>query len=376
MEKWRPYFHHTKPIDELIKQAVVVVDTNVLLSAYQWRDVTVNEMTSTLSKLSNEGRLKIPLQVIEEFFKNRPNQILQRVNDIENMISGLQSPPKLNKIVPIFEGKENYEEVSKIQIEYEEIQKRYRESLKNLRDDLKKLFIQDSFLDELKIIIQKSYFEPLENTSEEELIKTAEKRFKSKTPPGYKDSPKDENSIGDFIIWDSIKKLKSDVVFVSRDKKTDWVYQDKHDNPVGTRRELIEEFLVDTGGFDFMHISPREFITLLNPDVSEDVKEDLSQINAVIEVRASNNLESIEEQILGIIKSFNPYPQNNEKDTEKVYKFFAREISKNVNSISTYSEMLNLAMSVIPFDDNRSRKIYFNMVRALHHRLVMFNVEE
>lgn len=276
MTDWESFFHQPKPINELIKDALIVVDTNVLLSAYQWREVTVKEVIKTLKILSDKGKLRIPKQVIVEFAKNRPGQITQRINDIESAISGLQEDKPLNQKVPIFEGKATYRKAEELQKKYNNSLKEYRNSLKELRDDLKKLFQDDPYLKDIKKILDKSYYAPADSKSDEDLKKDADKRFKQKLPPGYKDSPKEDNSAGDYIIWYNILQLKSDVIFVSGDKKKDWVYQDKQGNSIGARIELVQEFYQETEGKDFAHISPKEFITLINPNISAEVQEDLS----------------------------------------------------------------------------------------------------
>lgn len=276
MESWNPYFHQPKPIDELINNALIVVDTNVLLSAYQWREVTVNEMIKTLRGISDEDRLRIPLQVIKEFSSNRPKELIQRINDIETLISGLQPHKPLNQKVPMLEGENVFEEASRLQGEYNEVLKEYRNELTNLRDSIKDLFQKDLYLENLKEIIEKSFYSPGASESMEELKKKAEKRFKEKIPPGYKDDPKESNSFGDYIIWDSILKLKSNVIFISGDKKQDWVYRDTKKNSITARRELVEEFFIESGGKDFAYLSPKEFISLFNPNVTDEIKEDLS----------------------------------------------------------------------------------------------------
>jgi len=233
-------------------------------------------MLKTLSFLSGENRLRIPLQVIKEFSANRPKELILRINDLEVIISGLQAQKPLNEKVPILEGKEIYVTTEKLQTQFNNSLKDYRQGLVKLRDELKELFNNDTYLEKLQEIVTESFFYSDDQKTVDELIKEAEKRFKNKIPPGYKDNSKEDNSAGDFIIWDSILHLNSDVIFISGDKKADWVYTDKHGNPVSARRELIEEFFVKTNGKDFAYLSPKEFITLLNPDVSETIKEDLS----------------------------------------------------------------------------------------------------
>ncbi|WP_427137232.1 PIN-like domain-containing protein [Psychrobacillus psychrodurans] len=335
MEKWESYFHQPKSIKELIKTATFVVDTNVLLSAYQWRDLTVKEMTKTLKRLSDEGRLRIPLQVLKEFSKNRPKEIVQRINDLETLLSTFQTPKPLNQIVPILEGSENYLKTLEYQKSYKESLNEYKEGLIKLRDDLKDLFIHDPYLIELEGILKKSLYIPEDVKSDEELTKEAELRFKLKTPPGYKDSPKDENSTGDYIIWSKLLSLKTDAIFVSGDKKQDWVYSDKQNNSVGARRELVEEFYIETKGKDFAHLSPKEFITLLNPGVSIDIIQDLSSSSLTVTAEIMKTDIELLNLLLRTINRFDPMEilENNDPQGKYViYIDLAEQIMINVLS--------------------------------------------
>ncbi|GKU82914.1 PIN-like domain-containing protein [Niallia sp. NCCP-28] len=277
MDNWNIHFHQPKKADELINKAVVVVDANFLLSAYQWRNVTVDEVLKVLNKLSDENRLKIPYQVIKEFSNNRPGILKERINDLETTISGLKNDKKsLNERVPMLENHPLFIKAEELQVQYNEAYKVYKDSLVRLRDEIKNLFVYDKYLTELQKIIKKSIFQPEDIETEDTLIRDAQKRFERKTPPGYKDGKKEENNAGDYIIWAHILKIKDDVIFISNDKKPDWVYQDNKENSISARRELIEEFYQESGGKDFVRVSPKEFISLSNPKLSEFVKQDLS----------------------------------------------------------------------------------------------------
>ncbi|OAH53887.1 hypothetical protein AWH48_11495 [Domibacillus aminovorans] len=378
MKEWEAYFHQPKPVNELIKSALIVVDTNVLLAAYQWREVTVNEMVNALEKLSNEKRLRIPLQVIQEFSKNRPQQLIQRINDIETLISGLQSHKSLNQKVPMLEGKEVYEEAIKLQEQYNKATKDYKDGLIKLRYNLKGLFSKDSYLESLKEIIDKSFFSPGEQESVDKLIEKAQKRFKDKIPPGFKDSEKEENNAGDFIIWDFIMKLQSDVIFISGDKKTDWVYSDGKKNPISARRELVEEFYRETGGKDFVHLSPKEFITLLNPEVSEEVKEDLST------ELSSNDVESekhgkipLRTWISNLLFEYDPmwvvYDQDTQTDEYvpeawRIYDFIENGNFENDEEFN--AEVRNILQASFGTDVVISVERFQEMLRTLYVRAV------
>jgi hypothetical protein len=308
MEKWEKYFFQPKSINDILGDAAVFIDTNVLLSAYQWREVTVNEVISVMQILNQEGRLKIPLQVIKEFAKNRPKEIVKRINELEEAISKLQKPSALTQRVPMLAGLEIYEKVKELQDSYADGLKNYKEGLVELRDELKKLFYEDHILSQFQDIFRIAFFNPEEIKDEAELIKDAEKRFKNQQPPGYKDSSKEDNSAGDYIIWANMLELKQDVIFVSNEKKPDWVYTDKHKNAISVRRELTEEFYESSGGHTFGFISPKELITLLKPSVSEEVKKDLESSIVISQSQGNytKRVIPIEEKICDILWELDP----------------------------------------------------------------------
>lgn len=288
MEDWKKYLHQPKPVTQLLNDSIIVIDTNVLLAAYQWREVTVNEVLKALQQIKKEGRLRIPMQVIKEFSKNRTKQIKQRMNDLDQVISKLQKDNKpIKERVPMLEGKSIFKETEELQENYHKSIKEYKDGLIKLREHLKNLFYEDHFLDRVMEISEGTILLPEKN--EDVLKKEAEERFMNKIPPGFKDSPKEENSAGDYIIWSSILQLGTDVVFVSGDKKDDWVYRDNNENPIVARRELIEEYFMKTGK-DFAHITPKDFITSLNPTISDHVKEDLSNYNSLYKVDDTGSL--------------------------------------------------------------------------------------
>ncbi|MGI8381641.1 PIN-like domain-containing protein [Priestia megaterium] len=351
MEKWEKYFFQPKPIDDILGNAVVFIDTNVLLSAYQWREVTVKEVISALKILNNEGRLKIPLQVIKEFARNRPKEIVMRLNELEEAISRLQSPGALTQKVPMLEGVEKFEEVKELQHNYEEGLNSYRKGLMELRDDLKSLFYEDHILSQLQEIFKTAVFNPEGIKSEADLIKVAEKRFKDQIPPGYKDSPKEDNSAGDYIIWANILQLKQDVIFVSNEKKADWVYTDKHKKTVSVRRELTEEFFEESGGHTFGYLSPKELITFLKPNVSKEVKEDLESSVQIISKFENNTIKLIplQDEIADILYKADPMHLVHSKYQRDEYSSEASSIVYELEALEskpTFGQLVDIVHSV------------------------------
>ncbi|QHM08338.1 PIN-like domain-containing protein [Bacillus subtilis] len=346
MEDWKKYLHQTKPVNQLLNDSIIVIDTNVLLAAYQWREVTVNEVLNALQKIKDEKRLRIPLQVIKEFSRNRPHEIQQRINDLDTLISKLQKEKPLIERVPMLEGKDSLKVIEELRANYNEAVKNYRDGLINLRDHLKELFYNDHFLDKIMKLAEGTILLP--EQTEQDLEKEAKERFKLKLPPGFKDSSKEENSAGDFIVWSSILQLKSNVVFVSGDKKTDWVYQDSKKNPITARRELVEEFFIKTGR-DFAHITPKDFITSLNPAVSEHVKEDLINYKTINQQNLSRKdneninknsplrIKEVSERIINLIEDL--CNKNNITPGRGVYNDLASLVKNHIISREIHDEI-------------------------------------
>lgn len=115
-----------------------------------------------------------------------------------------------------------------------------------------------------------------------ELEKKGEDRYKKKIPPGYKDSNKDYNKYGDYIIWSEIlrfaEKNKCDVCFVSRDNKEDW-FESSQGHKICPRYELLYEFQSKSPGSIFKIISLDYF--LANIGEQKFSKEDLADVKGI-----------------------------------------------------------------------------------------------
>ncbi|HDR8435426.1 TPA: hypothetical protein QC285_005300 [Bacillus cereus] len=341
MQDWESYFFQPKPLEKIINNALVVVDTNVLLSAYQWREVTVNEVLNILKKLNNENRLRIPEQVIKEFAKRRPTEIIQRINEIDNIISQLQKPKPLNQRVPMLEGLEVYKNVINLQERYVENLNEYKKGLLEIKQRLKELFNNDPILDNIKEIFTNAKYIPENFSDEKELTKIAKERFSEKKPPGYKDGKKEENSEGDYIVWAHILSLSSDVIFISAEKKIDWAYTDKHNNVVNVRRELVEEFSRETDGKTFCFINPKDFIKLINPNISNEVIEDLGlklDFDSYYENLMSRHSHNIHNQVNKILNYYDPFGIADIAHNE--YEMEAKLLMDLFPQITTESEMI------------------------------------
>lgn len=282
-----------KELHEIMDDAYVVIDTNVLLMAYQWRDTTYKVVYDILSEISKQDRLKIPHQVVKEFANNRAEVIQTLHQDIhDKLLSKLEKekhPQNTIKTVvpaydmfeneifkPILDTEERYLNAIK---ELNEAKKKYKLSLVNdLQKLVKGLLYKDPISQEFKKLFEKGFIDEIEIDSNK-LTDELDRRKKNNIPPGYKD----KGHKGDYLIWQSILSLKEKpVIFVTGDVKADWAYT-RDEDFLGGRRELIEEFYEENK--QTLHIiTPLQFAeadsTKKGKALNEEVKADLRHKNA------------------------------------------------------------------------------------------------
>lgn len=288
----RKYLFQPKKVEEILPTAKVVIDTNFLLSGYQYRGLTFKEIIDTLTKLNNQGRLIIPSHVLKEFFIRRPGRIVELIQSVQQHRDKIQLPStvdKIEKVIPNLEFTSfhieinDMEELLKSKVdEIAQSIKEYRELHNKLIEEFKSYFNDDPILKNYSELFISAYFRPEEMTSEAELIKEFnDVRFKNKMPPGYRDGSKDNgNEAGDYIIWSHILKIEDNIIFVTGDNKPDWVYSEPGNKKIiSARRELVEEFYDKSDGKTFSIVDPATFVKIFNPDVEKTVIEDLSNLN-------------------------------------------------------------------------------------------------
>ncbi|EJQ96022.1 hypothetical protein IGW_01209 [Bacillus cereus ISP3191] len=288
-------FIKTKPLNEMIKDATVVVDTNVLLSAYQTKPVTFDTILNILQELVNEKRLKIPSHVVREFNENRPNRIKEITNELQQFVTSVdkikntQPPKKLNKILPAIDILEDSytDKVVELQQDFNkqlnvlnEQGNVFIEELRSLVLKLSDYMDNDPILLKYEDIIKESYFESKVLSTEKELEEEGKRRFAKNIPPGFRDKTKSVNKYGDLILWLQICELKEDIIFITFDNKEDWVYKDSTGNVLGARRELVQEYYEKSNGKTVKILNPGKFVELYQGQVELEVKEDLNDYTA------------------------------------------------------------------------------------------------
>jgi predicted nucleic acid-binding protein len=280
-----------KNAKEIIKNGIIVLDTNVLLVPYDTSEKNVYDIKSIYLNYKSQDRLYIPARVAREFANNRANRIGEIFLQIRQIKDNLNSGNFKINHYPILENNSDYNELTK---QFKTIQKYIKTSrnhLDNLENhiqswtwnDIVSQAYKEIFTAEVIIEVQKN---------EEDLERDLEFRIEYKIAPGFKDSKKPDDGIGDLVIWQTILELakdkESDIVFVTNDQKNDWFYkQDK----IGLypKYELFDEFRRYTNGKSISIINFIKFLELSNAkaETIKDVKTTLEE-NLSVEIISSH----------------------------------------------------------------------------------------
>lgn len=242
------------------EKAILTVDTNVLLDLYRFHPETTEQILNGIK--SFQGRVWLSHQVASEFFKNRNKVILDAE---KNLIAGKEKINSLSKEVEstlnkaldtLLDGLSSNRTISKKLIDnLKNGLKEKTHEFAKLSDDIIKNFTseettkvtpqKDDILLKIIEIFDKNLGDSFGSKSDKEtLINTAKERYKNKIPPGYKDENKEDNTYGDFFLWEQIlryaEKEKKSIILVTSEQKEDWWEKISGKN-LGLRHEMKEE---------------------------------------------------------------------------------------------------------------------------------------
>jgi hypothetical protein len=249
-------FSHAIPrLADVKDDCIVVPDASVLLAPYQEiGKATLNEIKATYQKLIQQERFIIPGQVAREFAANRPRLIGEVINTLSkfagtlNLQCGNEKPE-----LPILQHAAENEAFNQAWFDAAKSLGELRESFAKVVDAVKSWALNDPIS-----LLYRELFKPeliLDLPADEhKLPAELRKRFDHKIPPGYIDEGKEDGGVGDYLVWLTILEIgrtrKQSVLFVTGEKKADWVHG-SIEGPFSPRYELLEEFRQASGGQGF-----------------------------------------------------------------------------------------------------------------------------
>ena len=266
---------HPKPIEAVKEDAIFVLDTNVLTVPYTINSKKLFEIGRAYRVLAKENRLIVPGQVAREFAAGRA----VRLADLQEQLLNKKSKAvglKIDKY-PLLESTAELQKVMEIETAINPLMEQYRAALGALVDEVRDWGWTDpvSRLYE-ELFIEQVVLDP--DFDRGDVERDLQWRRENKIPPGYKDAGKEDQGIGDLLIWRTILDLgrtrKLSVVFVTNEEKADWWHR-SGGRPTLARHELIEEFRRATDGLSFHITSLSEFLKLF--DVQQDVVNEVRE---------------------------------------------------------------------------------------------------
>lgn len=266
-----------KPLKEVAKNCVFVLDTNILLIPFDVSEKNFELITNILKKLKDKNRLFIPARVAREFAKNRGEKISQIFLRLRQKQQKLNSGHFNPENYPILEQSEAFKKLNILNQKIQEDIKKSRKLFKDVESEILSwnwndpisLIYRDLFTEDIIIELEEN---------QESIIKELEFRAKNDIAPGFKDNNKVDGGIGDLIIWKTViqigNKINKNVVFVSNDKKGDWYYRQDNEG-IYPKYELFDEFRANTNGKSINIIDFPKFLEIFNIDekVIDDVKK-------------------------------------------------------------------------------------------------------
>lgn len=231
---------------KMMKSALIVLDSNVLLNFYRYSTETRKELLDVFSSLKE--RLWIPHQVAKEFAKNRVNVILEQsdiLNNYKKKLSEINEhiQEELSKVTnrrqhPIIS-------IDEIIDEFEQIISTHTDELDESRKHLISDDIDDHILASIESLLEGRIGPAFTEDEYSSAVEKGEKRFKDLVPPGFRDTKKPGDAkYGDWFIWKQMltkaSEQKGPVIFITDDGKDDWWWKLKG-KTLGVAPKLVEE---------------------------------------------------------------------------------------------------------------------------------------
>lgn len=305
-------------LEDLLKDdnCHVFIDTNIISQLYRLNEKARESFYSWVSSCGN--RFHIPNWSVHEYSKRVTSK--KTTDYLSELTKAKTYSKELNNISKFIKGYVG--DSMLVGSEYDG----KRQQMFGDIDDVNQMFAKianaiNKRLEEHQQNVHKEVLDQLEqHTLDSDIYKIIgnlcfehDARFDGKIPPGFKDSEKENNRIGDLIIWKEIlgyckdyalTEDKAKVIFISRDVKPDMVYkplkqiQDSH--PINKEEDKIEvaheslvyEFKLQTKSEDFYIISFYTLVRLL-----ASTHRDLA-VSFQLATESENSTDTLTEEIV------------------------------------------------------------------------------
>jgi hypothetical protein len=259
-------------LNEAKATACIVLDTNALLVPYGTGAQALSQVEQTYRQLLKEGRLIVPAQVAREFARNRVTKLAELHQRLVRRRSQLLSFQQGS--YPLLDHLDEYKRLREVEKKLDSLSSEYRDLIASVVEHVKSWEWNDPVSILYGKLLTPDVVVDIVKTTEDVKAEHA-RRTLHKIPPGYRDESKDDNGIGDLLIWLTILEVgsvrKTSVIFVSGEEKSDWWHRSEG-QPLYPRFELVDEYRRASGGQSFHIVKFSELLELYGAS-SETVAE-------------------------------------------------------------------------------------------------------
>ena len=344
-------FSDEEKIKRIWDDAIIVLDTNVLLNLYRYSEDSKNNLLDVLEFYKD--RLWIPYQVGLEFQQDRVSVYMDMNTAYDQIIASL------DKETEEFIKRLNlakYQRHPKIDIAWFENQikaetQRLCNHLIEKKNSCPNYSIKDEINERVAALFDEKVGDDFDETKLNNLYSEGQKRYSEKVPPGYCDAKEkkergNRHLYGDLILWkqtiQEASEKRCNVIFVTDDVKEDW-YERVKGQTIGPRKELIREFREETQ-MDILIYPCHRFLFYAKENMSVSVHQDtISEVNEIHkEDEVINNLISCDQSAnKTVAKIFSEYPwMSTESLTNTVIKSSKDPVDGIAGLTGKYTDIL------------------------------------
>ena len=270
-----------------LDDALVVVDTNVLLDLYRYVSSPREALLDALRSLGD--RIFIPYQVSVEFWRGREGALsdsaIRRPKALDDLSAAQDSAVQVfnewaNRVA-LDEGTRRDAHAA-LANAFEQVTR----TIEGLVGPERAMRVvdtsSDSILEEIIALCDGKVGVAPEAQVIETRTKEGMRRAAAGEPPGYKDKKKEPvRVVGDYLLWceamDAATERGADLILVTRDTKEDW-WKIVSGEPVGPRIELLEEFWVKSSGKRAYFLRPSQFVSMVAEKAGQPTSETVGQL--------------------------------------------------------------------------------------------------
>ncbi|MFB9241797.1 DUF4935 domain-containing protein [Massilia antarctica] len=294
------------------KDALFVIDANVLLNLYRYQEKTSKEFLDLLFTL--KGRVWISNYAALEFHRNRLSVIADqnlRFGEVKKIAT--MALASVEKDMDALHLSKRHRAIDPAEFlnDFKLLVEKFAVEVDGLERSKQGLLGEDALLQKIYEIFDGRVGEPYSQKILDEIYENAEIRYRLDIPPGYKDREKKDrfrhNGInyqakyGDFLVWKQLlDKTAADniknVVFITGDLKEDW-WKIVGPEKIGPRPELLEEAAAIGKVDAFLMYRPEVFLARAKHYVDAIVSDE-----ALAEVRDANLAAASEGNNFDLVK--------------------------------------------------------------------------